>query len=116
KYRISDALMATYKLVWDDFCSWFLEMVKPPFGEPIAEETYLKVISIMEENLKILHPFVPFISEEIWQHITGRDISEALIISKWPEEVSYDEEIIKDFAFASEVISGIRTIRKEKNI
>src|SRR5690554_4329500 len=91
-------------------------MVKPPFGEPISEKTYLEVISILEDNLKILHPFVPFISEEIWQHITQRDISEALIVSKWPAAVPYDGKIIKDFGFASEVISGIRTIRKEKNI
>jgi len=116
KYRISDALMATYKLVWDDFCSWFLEMVKPPFGEPISEKTYLEVISILEDNLIILHPFVPFISEEIWQHITQRDISEALIIAKWPESAAYDEKLINDFNFATEVVSGIRTIRKEKNI
>lgn len=116
KYRISDALMATYKLVWDDFCSWLLEMVKPPFGEKISEKTYLEVISILEDNLKILHPFVPFISEEIWQHIAQRDISEALIISEWPKHEDFDEKAIKDFEFASEVISGIRTIRKEKNI
>lgn len=116
KYRISDALMATYKLIWDDFCSWFLEMVKPGFGEAMAESTYLEVISILEDNLKILHPFVPFISEEIWQHITQRDISEALIIAKWPKLVPYDENIIRHFEFASEVISGIRTIRKDKNI
>ncbi|HET8803588.1 MAG TPA: valine--tRNA ligase, partial [Aequorivita sp.] len=116
KYRISEALMATYKLIWDDFCSWLLEMVKPPFGEKISEKTYLKVISVLEDNLKILHPFVPFISEEIWQHITQRDISEALIISEWPKAETFDEKIIKDFEFASEVISGIRTIRKEKNI
>lgn len=116
KYRISDALMATYKLVWDDFCSWFLEMVKPPFGEPISEKTYLEVISILEDNLIILHPFVPFISEEIWQHITQRDISEALIIAKWPEPAAFDEKLINDFNFATEVVSGIRTIRKEKNI
>ncbi len=116
KYRISDALMTTYKLVWDDFCSWFLEMVKPAFGEPISERTYKEVISILEDNLVILHPFVPFISEEIWQHITPRKSSEALIIAKWPELVANDEAIIKHFEFASEVISGIRTIRKEKNI
>ncbi|MGB3343324.1 MAG: valine--tRNA ligase [Aequorivita sp.] len=123
KYRISDALMATYKLVWDDFCSWFLEMVKPGFGEPISENTYLQVISILEDNLKILHPFVPFISEEIWQHITQRDISEALIISKWPTAETFEavpadrrKEVIKNFDFASEIISGIRTIRKEKSI
>ncbi len=69
KYRISDALMATYKLVWDDYCSWLLEMVKPTFGEAIDKKTYDEVISILEDNLKILHPFVPFISEEIWQHL-----------------------------------------------
>ena len=123
KYRISDALMATYKLVWDDFCSWFLEMVKPGFGEPISETTYLQVIDILENNLKILHPFVPFVSEEIWQHISQRDVSEALIISKWPSSETFEvfpknrqKEIIKNFDFASEVISAIRTIRKEKKI
>ncbi len=116
KYRISDALMATYKLVWDDFCSWLLEMVKPPFGEKISKKTYAEVISVLEDNLKVLHPFVPFISEEIWQHITRRSASEALIVSQWPKAEAFDEKIIKDFEFATEVISGIRTIRKEKNI
>ncbi len=116
KYRISDALMATYKLVWDDFCSWFLEMVKPGYGEPISVETYKKVISVLENNLKILHPFVPFVSEEIWQHITERTPQEALIIADWPKTQSFDPELIKEFEFASEVVSGIRTIRKEKNI
>ena len=116
KYRISDALMATYKLVWDDFCSWFLEMVKPAYGEPISAVTYKKVIAILEDNLKILHPFVPFVSEEVWQHITKRSKEEALIIAEWPTNMSYDEKIIDEFDFASEVISGIRTIRKEKNI
>ena len=116
KYRISDALMATYKLVWDDFCSWLLEMVKPPFGEKISGATYKEVIAILEDNLKILHPFVPFISEEIWQHISERDKNEALIVSNWPEMNAFDESIINNFEFASEVISGIRTIRKEKNI
>ena len=116
KYRISDALMATYKLVWDDFCSWLLEMVKPGFGEPISATTYKKVIEVLEDNLKILHPFVPFISEEIWQNITKRSKDEALIVAEWPTDTEYNEKIIKEFEFASEVISGIRTIRKEKNI
>jgi valyl-tRNA synthetase len=116
KYRISDALMSTYKLVWDDFCSWFLEMVKPGFQEPISAKTYASVISILEDNLKVLHPFVPFISEEIWQHITVRKPEEALIIAKWPALETYNQQLISDFEFASEVISGIRTIRKEKNI
>ncbi|MBT8261941.1 MAG: valine--tRNA ligase [Bacteroidia bacterium] len=116
KYRISDALMATYKLVWDDFCSWFLEMVKPAYGQPIDSTTYAGVISILEDNLKILHPFVPFVSEEIWQHITKRSPEEALIVAKWPEIGPFDTNLISDFEFAAEVISGIRTIRKEKNI
>jgi valyl-tRNA synthetase len=116
KYRISDALMATYRLIWDDFCSWFLEMVKPGFEEPIAATTYASVISILEDNLKILHPFVPFISEEIWQHIQPRNPNEALIVSEWPTIEAFDPKIGLDFEFASEVISGIRTIRKEKNI
>ena len=116
KYRISDALMATYKLVWDDYCSWLLEMVKPTFGEAIDKKTYDEVISILEDNLKILHPFVPFISEEIWQHLKGRTKEEALIISKWPEAIEIDQKIIAEFAVASEVIAGIRNIRKAKNI
>ena len=116
KYRISDALMATYKLIWDDFCSWLLEMVKPEYGQPIAAATKKEVIGLLEENLKVLHPFVPFISEEIWQHITERSIEDALIVATWPETKEYDDTLIKQFEFASEVISGIRSIRKEKNI
>ncbi|MFD1096685.1 valine--tRNA ligase [Salegentibacter chungangensis] len=116
KYRISDALMATYKLVWDDYCSWFLEMVKPAYGEPIDAKTYKEVIAILEDNLKILHPFMPFVSEEIWQVITERTPEEALIVGKWPELKDYDENIVSEFSVASEVIAGIRKIRKEKNI
>ncbi len=116
KYRISDALMATYKLIWDDFCSWFLEMLKPAFGEPMSSKTFKEVISILENNLKILHPFVPFISEEIWQHISVRTPKKALIISTWPVILPFDETVLADFEFATEVISGIRTLRKKKNI
>ena len=116
KYRMSDALMATYNLIWDDFCSWLLEMVKPEYGQPIAAKTKAAVIGILEDNLKVLHPFVPFISEHIWQHITERTPEEALIIASWPEQKSFDQALIKGFDFASEVISGIRNIRKEKNI
>jgi len=116
KYRISDALMATYKLIWDDYCSWFLEMVKPGYGEPIDEVTYNQVIEILQDNLKILHPFMPFVSEEIWQSITQRSPEQALIISKWPEQQSFDESIIKEFVHASDVIAGIRKVRKTRNI
>src|SRR5690606_34228488 len=116
KYRISDALMATYKLVWDDFCSWFLEMVKPVYQQPIDAKTYTLVISIFENNLKLLHPFMPFLTEEIWHHIEERPTNKALIIAEWPEFKEVNSAILKEFDFAAEVISGIRTIRKEKNI
>ncbi len=116
KYRMSDVLMATYKLIWDDYCSWFLEMVKPNFGEAIDEKTYKEVVAILENNLKILHPFVPFISEEIWQDLASRNKEQALIIARWPEFTKVDSVIIAEFSIASEVISGIRNIRKAKNI
>lgn len=116
KYRISDALMSTYKLIWDDFCSWLLEMVKPDYQQPIAATTFKEIIAILEDNLKVLHPFIPFVSEEIWQHIRERSPKEALIVAPWPETASYDEKLIAEFDFAAQVISGIRTIRKEKNI
>ena len=116
KYRISDALMETYKLIWNDFCSWFLEMIKPEYQKPIDKVTYQAAISILENNLKLLHPFMPFLTEDIWQYISERTPEEALIVSKWPVQTSFDEALIAEFDFASEVVSGVRTIRKEKNI
>lgn len=116
KYRLSDALMSMYKLIWDDFCSWFLEMIKPSYGQPIDTKTYSAVIEIFENNLKILHPFMPFLTEEIWQFISERIPEDALIVAKYPKVKKGGEALIKEFDFASEVISGIRTIRKEKNI
>jgi valyl-tRNA synthetase len=116
KYRISDALMETYKLIWNDFCSWFLEMIKPEYQKPIDKTTYQAAIAILENNLKILHPFMPFLTEDIWQYISERTPKEALIISKWPKSVNYNKALISEFDFASEVVSGIRNIRKEKNI
>ena len=116
KYRISDALMKIYKLVWDDFCSWLLEMIKPAFGSPIDSKTYNEVIRLFEDCLKLLHPFMPFVTEEIWQQISSRTPQEALIIANYPEEKPFDEGILEEFEFIKEVISGIRTIRKEKNI
>jgi valyl-tRNA synthetase len=116
KYRLSEALMAIYKLVWDDFCSWFLEMIKPAYQQPIDAVTFAKAIEMLEANLKLLHPFMPFLTEEIWQHIATRTSDEALIVAQYPIMKSFDKKIIEDFEFASEVISGIRTIRKDKNI
>ena len=116
KYRLSDALMSIYKLVWDDFCSWFLEMIKPSYQQPIDRVTFNKAIEMLEANLKLLHPFMPFLSEEIWQYIAERTPEQALIIAEYPKMTSFNESLISDFDFASEVIAGVRTIRKEKNI
>lgn len=116
KYRISDALMAIYKLVWDDFSSWLLEIVKPAYQKPIDKKSLQAVIGMFEKNLKLLHPFMPFLTEEVWQHVAERDVENALCIADWPKKAAYDEQIITEFNFAAEVISGIRTIRKENNI
>ena len=116
KYRLSDALMSIYKLIFDDFCGWLLEIVKPTYGQPIDAVTYNKLISIFEENLKIMHPFMPFITEEIWQAMGERSPEEALIVAKWPEQKSVNEALITEFDFASQVVSGIRSVRKDKNI
>ena len=116
KYRLSDALMAIYKLVWDDFCSWFLEMIKPGYHQPIDKATFNKSIEMLEANLKLLHPFMPFLTEEIWQYIAERTPEQALIIAEYPKVTSFDAKLIADFEFTTEVIAGLRTIRKEKNI
>ncbi len=116
KFRISDALHLVYKLIWDDFCSWYLEAVKPNFGEAISEEVYQKTIVYFEELMKLLHPFMPFLSEELWQHISERSISDALVIAQQKKSESFNEEVIKDFDFAKEVISGVRNYRQSKGI
>ncbi|CAM4342065.1 valine--tRNA ligase [Zobellia nedashkovskayae] len=116
KYRISDALMAIYKLVWDDYSSWLLEIIKPDYQKPIDRTTYEAVIVLFEQNLKLLHPFMPFLTEEVWQHITERTPEDALVISKWPKVEKVDEALIESFDVAAEVVSGVRNIRKEKNI
>ena len=116
KYRLSDSLMTIYKLIWDDFCSWLLEMVKPGYQQPIDSTTFDAVIRAFENNLKVLHPFMPFITEEIWHQISDRSTEEALIISAYPSKNIVNKTVLNDFEIASEVISGIRTIRKEKNI
>ncbi|ANW95726.1 valine--tRNA ligase [Wenyingzhuangia fucanilytica] len=115
-YRLSDSLMSIYKLVWEDFCAWFLEMIKPAFGSPMNAVTFKEVIGILEDNLKILHPFMPHLTEEVWQLISDRTPEEALIIAEYPKATEYNKDIIANFEIASEVISGIRTIRKDKNI
>ncbi len=114
KYRISEALMNTYKLIWDDFCSWYLEIVKPNYGSPIDSITYVETIKQLEKILKLLHPFMPFLSEEIWHLIKNRE--DDIIVANWPEDGKIDNILLDEFEEISEVISGIRTIRKEQNI
>lgn len=116
KYRLSDALMGIYKLIWDDFCSWLLEMIKPEYQQPIDAKTFKSVIDIFESNLKLLHPFMPFLTEEIWHFIAERSPEDALIVAEYPKIESFDAQLIADFELVKEVVSGIRTIRKDKNI
>ena len=114
KYRISEALMITYRLIWDDFCSWYLEIIKPNYGNPIDKITYNKTIEHLEKLLKLLHPFTPFLSEEIW-HLIGNKKND-IIISDWPISNDIDENILDDFKILSEVVSSIRNFRKESQI
>ena len=117
KFRISDALMCIYKLIWDDFCSVLLEIIKPQYGQPIDEKTYRDLIKIFEKNLIILHPFMPFITEEIWHLIAKRKSEEAIIISSWPEfDTKLPIDTINDFEALQNIISGIRNIRKKYQI
>jgi valyl-tRNA synthetase len=116
KFRISDALMATYKLIWDDFCSYYLELVKPPYGEAIDKETYEATITFFEDILTILHPFMPFLTEEIWHQITDRDDKDCVIVNHWPIEKNYEKAILIDAKTAFELVSQIRNIRAAKGI
>ncbi|MCB2197632.1 MAG: valine--tRNA ligase [Bacteroidetes bacterium] len=116
KFRLSDALMSVYKLFWDEFSSWYLELVKPAYQKPIDKATFEATMSFFDIMVKLLHPFMPFITEEIWQLMGDRKDSESLMIEKMPESEKYDEEIIEAFEFVKEVISGVRNIRNENNI
>ena len=116
KYRLSEALMAVYKLFWDEFSSWYLEMVKPVYGQPIDNTTYEKTLAFFETLLKLLHPFMPFITEELWQHIYDRQPGESIMTQTLVKDMPYDEALIARFEAVKEVISGIRTIRLQKNI
>jgi valyl-tRNA synthetase len=115
KYRISDALMTIYKLVWDDLCSWYLELVKPGFEKSIDRTTYIETINFFKKCLSIMHPFMPFITEEIWSKIK-LDIEPPLIISDWPKSKKVNKSIINDFEKLTSLISSIRKYRKEKSL
>jgi valyl-tRNA synthetase len=114
KYRISDALMSIYKLIWDDFCSWYLEMVKPGFNEPIDKQTYEASIDIFSRLMQVLHPFMPFITEEIWHLLKKRE--EDIIVSRMPESAAFDEDMLTRFESARELIIQVRSVRQERNL
>jgi valyl-tRNA synthetase len=116
KFRISDALHLLYKLIWDDFCGWYLEAIKPNYGEGISKEVYERTVGFFEELMKLLHPFMPFQSEEIWQLISERSTDEALVIAQQKKAGEFNETIIKNFETAQELISGVRNYRQTKGI
>ena len=116
KYRLSDALMGIYKLTWDDFCSWYLEMVKAPQGQGIDPVTYAATIKFFENLMLLLHPFMPFITEEIWHAIAERKEGDDIIIAQQPKLQAVDEQILKQFEFTQEVINNVRKVRSDKNI
>lgn len=116
KFKISEALMTTYKLIWDDFCSWYLEMIKPGYQHPIDRKTLETTKSFFEDILKLAHPFTPFIAEELWHLISKRAEGEDMIVAQWPEVTHTDSEVLTQFGRATDVITNIRNIRKKKNI
>ncbi|MFA8450614.1 MAG: valine--tRNA ligase [Bacteroidales bacterium] len=116
RYRLSEALMTSYKFVWDDFCSAYLEMVKPAYQKPIDQATLSATISFFEDLMKMMHPFMPFITEEIWHNLRERAEGEDIIISSAPEIREVDKKLLGEYEFACEVINGVRNIRKQKNI
>ncbi|MFC2126722.1 valine--tRNA ligase, partial [Bacteroidota bacterium] len=116
KYRISDALMITYKLIWDEFCSWYLEIIKPPFGEPMDKATYDTTLEYLEKLMKILHPFMPFISEEIYQNMKERGNNDFIISAPWPSKEKYDKKLIEEAEETFRIISNIRNLRNSKHI
>ncbi|MDA3821861.1 MAG: class I tRNA ligase family protein, partial [Bacteroidales bacterium] len=116
KYRISDALMLSYKLFWDAFSSWYLETIKPAYQQPIDSTTLKATLAFFDKLLRILHPFMPFITEELWQIMEKREAGESLMISTLPVQVKPDKKILKDFEIVKEIVTQLRSIRKEKNL
>ena len=115
-YRLSEALMTTYKLIWDDFCSWFLEIIKPAFGQPIDGKTYNDVIDIFDNLMRMLHPFMPFVTEEIWHTLKERTQDESIMVADMPQPQTYNKQLLDDCAIAQEIITGVRGLRNSKGL
>lgn len=116
KYRLSEALMQLYKLFWDEFSSWYLEMIKPAYQKPIDAVTYNATLGFFDSLVRLLHPFMPFITEELWQALTDRQSGESLMISDMPQSKGFNADYLSDFEKVKEIVSGIRTVRLQKNI
>ncbi len=116
KYRISDALMSVYKLIYDDFCAWYLEMIKPEYGKPIDPATLQRTIGFFENILKVLHPFMPFVSEELWHELAEREEGDDLIIAPWPKIIGWNQEILDQTALILELVNQIRGIRNQQQL
>jgi len=116
KFRLSDALMGIYKLFWDDFCAWYLELVKPAYGAGIDRKTYDATLGFFDSLLKMIHPFMPFITEELWHALSPRKEKETIMLQRMPLAESYDAGTIADFAMAEEAVVAVRAIRQQKNI
>ena len=116
KFRISDALMSIYKLFWDDYCSWYLELVKPAYGQAIDEATYKATLEFFESLLKMIHPVMPFITEELWHDMAERGENETIMFARTPLAGPWDEALVNDFELAEEVVNALRGIRQQKNI
>jgi valyl-tRNA synthetase len=116
RYRISDALMMVYKLIWDDFCSWYLEMIKPEFGKPVDRITYEATVLFFEKQMQLLHPFMPFITEEIWHLLRERRENESIMVSRLPGRRRIQHRILQRFDYEREVIIALRNVRKEKKL
>ncbi|MFO8000133.1 MAG: valine--tRNA ligase [Marinilabilia sp.] len=116
KFRISDALMEVYHLFWDEFSSWYLELIKPAYQAPVDEKTFRTVLGFFDDLVRLLHPFMPFITEEIWHHLESRKEGESIMISLQPEAKTYDKKLLEQFEHIKEAIAGVRNLRQEKNI
>jgi len=116
KYRISDALMVVYKLIWSDFCSWYLEAIKPDFEQPIDSNTFLQTLEIFEKLMKMAHPFMPFLTEEVYHQLRDREDGDCIMVASWPQPASYDKDILSKVELAFDVVTNVRNIRQQKGI